>query len=199
LQCNFYLETTVDLVSFEAQSRRSKIELHWVTKKEKNNLGFFLLRSERASGPFRTVNENVIASQSSGKYLYVDENVTAGTTVFYKLKDVDRDGRCSEHGPISIMVPIPSSIDLTQNYPNPFNPTTEICYHVPRKEHVKLVIYNLMGHKVRVLLDDNVKPGQYSVVWNSLDENSLQVPTGIYIYRMQAGSFKATKKLLFVK
>lgn len=88
----------------------------------------------------------------------------------------------------------PTAFSLSQNYPNPFNPTTTICYELPQAAHVTLKVYNVLGQKVATLVDDVQAPGKKST---SLDGTNL--PSGIYFYRIQAGSFNQVKKMLLVK
>ena len=86
------------------------------------------------------------------------------------------------------------NFSLSQNYPNPFNPTTLIKYNIPRLSKVTLSIYDLLGREVERLVDEEKPPGQYEVKFNA---NRLS--SGIYFYRMQAGSFFDTKKLILLK
>ena len=89
---------------------------------------------------------------------------------------------------------IPEYFDLYQNYPNPFNPNTVIKYQLPEPTRVILEIYDVLGRKVATLVDINQEAGYYEVPWNAANFSS-----GIYIYRIQAGKFVATKKLLLLK
>ncbi|MBN1999946.1 T9SS type A sorting domain-containing protein, partial [candidate division KSB1 bacterium] len=94
---------------------------------------------------------------------------------------------------------LPQQFTLHQNHPNPFNPTTEIQFELPRQEHVTVEIFNLIGTRVRTLIDAPHPAGYYNVVWDARDDLNRVLPSGIYIYRMKAGSFVASKKLLLVK
>jgi hypothetical protein len=89
---------------------------------------------------------------------------------------------------------IPDLYALEQNYPNPFNPSTVIQYSLPQTENVKLIIYNLLGEQVDVLVDEYQQAGKYKF---NFDASSL--PSGIYFYRIIAGSFSQTNKMLLVK
>lgn len=84
--------------------------------------------------------------------------------------------------------------ELFQNYPNPFNPATKIRYAVPKRENVRLEIYNVLGQRVAVLVDEVRSPGIYTV-----DFNASQLASGLYVYRMQAGNFHSIKKMLLTK
>ena len=89
---------------------------------------------------------------------------------------------------------IPESFALWQNYPNPFNPSTTISFDVPKTSNVTIMIYDVIGRQVATLIDDEYQPGQYKVVFEA-----GQLATGLYIYRIQAGDFHETKKLLLLK
>ena len=93
----------------------------------------------------------------------------------------------------------PVAYKLFQNYPNPFNPSTEIAYQVASAGHVSLTIYNLRGQKVCTLVDEHKKSGIYTVRWHARDESGRIVPTGMYLYRMTAGEFSVTRKLLLLQ
>ncbi|NOY79216.1 MAG: T9SS type A sorting domain-containing protein [Calditrichaeota bacterium] len=94
---------------------------------------------------------------------------------------------------------IPTKFALNQNYPNPFNPTTEISYELPKTTHVRLTVYNMLGQKVATLIDAKMPAGSYQATWNGKDEFGRTVGSGLYIYQLEAGSFKATKKMLLMK
>jgi hypothetical protein len=93
----------------------------------------------------------------------------------------------------------PSEFSLSQNYPNPFNPVTNVEFSVSRTAHVKLDIFNIVGQKVRTLVDEEMEAGKYVVDWDGKDENGHWVSSGIYFYRMQANDFSDMKKMLLVK
>jgi hypothetical protein len=89
---------------------------------------------------------------------------------------------------------LPNDFNLSQNYPNPFNPTTTISFSLPSKSHVSLKIFDALGREVSVLVSAELTAGTYSMHWNA---NS--VPSGVYFYRLQAGSSTATKKLVLLR
>jgi hypothetical protein len=94
---------------------------------------------------------------------------------------------------------LPTTFDIAQNYPNPFNPTTTINYQVPQVTDVKLVVYNILGQKVRTLVNDRMEPGYHSVVWDGRNEDGRTVASGIYIYRFEAIDYTKTLKLMLLK
>ncbi|UCE67504.1 MAG: T9SS type A sorting domain-containing protein, partial [Candidatus Zixiibacteriota bacterium] len=89
---------------------------------------------------------------------------------------------------------IPTVFSLGQNYPNPFNPITEFEFGIPVASHVTLEIFNIMGQKVTTLVNDYHKPGMYNVIWNGSNAAS-----GIYFYRIEAGDYIETRKMLLLK
>ncbi len=94
---------------------------------------------------------------------------------------------------------IPSGFILNQNYPNPFNPVTKITFSIGHAERVIISVYNLLGQKVVDLANLNLQSGNYEVTWNGLNRNGTQVSSGIYFYRIEAGSFVQTKKMTLIK
>ena len=83
---------------------------------------------------------------------------------------------------------------LEQNYPNPFNPSTIINYSIPRATFVTLNVYNVLGEKVETLVSENKPAGNYSVNFNA-----SKLSSGVYFYRINAGNFIQTKKLMVLK
>ncbi|MCL6098442.1 MAG: T9SS type A sorting domain-containing protein [Bacteroidetes bacterium] len=94
---------------------------------------------------------------------------------------------------------IPQNFELYANYPNPFNPTTNIRYSIPVQNHVSLTIYNLLGQKVATLVDQVQQSGTYTANWNGTSDNGLVVSSGLYFYRIEAGNFITTKKMVLLK
>jgi DNA/RNA endonuclease YhcR with UshA esterase domain len=93
----------------------------------------------------------------------------------------------------------PLTYQLLQNYPNPFNPETRISFEIPQAQEVTLVIYNVLGQKVRTLIDESFNAGRHIINWDGLSESGLRVPTGMYFYRIKAGNYMAIKKMVMVK
>jgi hypothetical protein len=93
----------------------------------------------------------------------------------------------------------PTLFALHQNYPNPFNPTTKIRYDIPEASVVTLSIYNLMGKEVRTLINSEQKAGFKNIQWNATNDLGKPVPAGVYIYTIQAGEFRQTKKMILLK
>lgn len=94
---------------------------------------------------------------------------------------------------------IPTALDLKGNYPNPFNPITTIIFGVPREERVLLDIFDVRGRFIGRLLNEALSAGYHSVVWDGRDDGGARVASGVYFYRLEAGSYSDTKRMLLVK
>jgi flagellar hook capping protein FlgD/ASPM-SPD-2-Hydin domain-containing protein len=94
---------------------------------------------------------------------------------------------------------LPVEFALNQNFPNPFNPSTTIKYALKQNVDVKLTIYNILGQEIRTLISGSMTAGYKEVVWNGLDNNNAQVSTGVYFYRIEAGDFVKSRKMIYMK
>ena len=91
------------------------------------------------------------------------------------------------------------TLDLSQNYPNPFNPATQISYSLPKNCNVIIVIYNVLGQKVKTLVDEFQTAGYKTVHWDGKDDQGNEVASGVYFYKLKAGDFSETKKMILMK
>jgi hypothetical protein len=94
---------------------------------------------------------------------------------------------------------IPTEYDLSQNYPNPFNSYTNIKFALPLAGHVNIEIYNILGQKVRELYSEHKEAGYHTVFWDATTNDGGAAPSGIYFYRLQAGDFIESRKMLLLK
>ena len=97
----------------------------------------------------------------------------------------------------------PSEFALQQNYPNPFNPSTEIRFSLPMDARVQLTIYNVLGRKIRTLVDENRSAGSFTVRWDGADDQGRRMASGVYLYQIDANagaaSFSATRRMIMLK
>lgn len=93
----------------------------------------------------------------------------------------------------------PLIYELAQNFPNPFNPSTYIDFSLPSPGFTSLEVYNILGQKVKTLVNRDMAAGRYNVVWNGDNENGVQVASGVYFYRLKHGDFSGYKKMLLLK
>ncbi len=94
---------------------------------------------------------------------------------------------------------MPTEIKLYQNYPNPFNPTTKITFDLKKTLYISLDIYSALGEHIVTLQKGEFMPGSYSTVWNGKDKNNNDVSSGVFFYRLSAGNYVQTKKMLLIK
>ena len=119
--------------------------------------------------------------------------------VFYPNGSTNRFARqLQTTGELSI-TKTPKFFHLYQNYPNPFNPTTTISFDLPEESRVSLTIYDITGRKIRVLADGRYPAGTHRVVWDGTDSRGQAVASGVYAYRLTAGKYMTTRKLLLIK
>ena len=94
---------------------------------------------------------------------------------------------------------IPQEYALHQNYPNPFNPVTTLRFDLPEKSHVIITVYDLMGKKINTLINVQMNPGYKAIQWNATNDFGQPVSAGMYLYMIQAGDFRQTKKMILLK
>ena len=150
----------------------NQFSISWIT-----TAGIFQVDVDTSAGTSGTVN---ITSASLTKFIDSPTSVNGGGT------------------------DMPSSFLLYQNYPNPFNPFTTIRYTIPtvstgQKNQVTLKVYNVLGKAISTLVNENKPAGTYEVKFSAKRENGVDLPSGIYFYRLQAGSFVSTKKFVLLK
>ncbi len=92
-----------------------------------------------------------------------------------------------------------ASFELQANYPNPFNPATHIRFSIESSHNTSLIIYNLLGQTVATLLDRKMTPGQYEVIWDGRNKHGQMVASGVYLYRLQAGKFQQTRRMVLMR
>ena len=94
---------------------------------------------------------------------------------------------------------VPREYILNQNYPNPFNPTTTLRYDLPEDAYVNITIYDMMGRQVSTLVSSQQSAGYKSVRWNATNDKRSPVSVGLYLYIIEAGQFRQTKKMVLFK
>ena len=94
---------------------------------------------------------------------------------------------------------LPTGFVLAQNYPNPFNQSSRIQFTIPTRATVRLTIYNILGQVVRDWPAENLTAGNYSIDWDGTSTSGVVAATGIYFYRLEAGKFVQTRKMILLK
>ena len=113
-----------------------------------------------------------------------------------KSEFADGDGRPYKSS--SSEIELPTDFELYQNYPNPFNPSTNISFYLPEQSDWKINIYNVNGSLVKQLSGSN-ETGMVEVLWDGASQSGNQVASGVYFYRLEAGDFKRTRKMMMLK
>jgi len=139
-------------------------------------------------------------SSAGGRYEYVDESVLPGSTYYYRVC-AGRVGDTKEcYGPVELIVPARVlRCALYQNCPNPFNPECVIRYDILAPCRVRLRVFDVNGSVVRTLIRGWREPGVYYESWDGCDDGGRRVPSGVYIYRLEAGDFVATRKMVLLQ
>ena len=200
----------VELTSFELlETRNEGITLQWITESEINNLGFNLDRKAPITNWSQIasyVTHPALKGQGSVShqtiYTFIDHTVQENEFYDYRLSDVDYDGNVEYHS-LQLMgvssTIIPKQFILYSNYPNPFNPVTTIRYDLSKESFVDITIYDMLGNVVNNLVSENQSSGYKSIQWNATNYKGEPVSAGVYLYKIKAGDFIETKKMILFK
>jgi hypothetical protein len=131
----------------------------------------------------------------SGAYTHITKARTGSNIVLWAVRTAGGISRNEiPVGIISVSNGVPSKFNLSQNYPNPFNPSTSIRFDIPKSENVKLVVFDELGRQISVLVNTKVNPGSYKINFDGTNLSS-----GVYFYRLDAGNYHDTKKMILSK
>ncbi len=212
----------VQLASFTGRlNQQGQVRLDWRTLTETSNYGFYVQKSWRNQNSYQTVSSLIPGHGTTVEphdYTWTDLNTLSGVW-YYRLRQVDLDG--TEHFSEGIVPAgitnvserlLPREFSLGQNFPNPFNPSTQIEFAVPHESRVRLEVYNLLGQRVGVLVDDVRYAGFHTVrfdasgIPNGLSTNGRRLDSasgyasGVYFYKMTAdGSVSLVRKMVVMK
>jgi hypothetical protein len=94
---------------------------------------------------------------------------------------------------------LPTVYSLSNNYPNPFNPSTQIKFALPQTSMAKLIVYDMLGREVKTLVNNTLNAGYFNITWDGSNNHGVRVSSGMYIYRLEAGTFTQSKKMMLLK
>ena len=218
----FALETVdtvfIDLENIETDS----LSLAWAAAAdvEEDTIIYIVtaeLRALASAGGTVLINLDTTVTASPARIAYgllaelIDEQDLVNGELEWDVIATDGvDSTWSANGPVVVLVDIqgtmgieddllPMAFALYQNYPNPFNPTTIITYDLPEATRVELVIYDVLGQHVATMKNAQQEAGAYQFRWNGTNDSGAPVSTGLYFYRLNAGTNSATKKMIFMK
>lgn len=194
-----------NLTSMISPDNENHIRLNWSANTESDIAGYLVYYGSESG-----VYEGVMANEGESPItISTFENFDlsglpdAGSQYFFILKAFDLSGNVSEASnetetTIATSIfedkELPSSFSMEQNYPNPFNPSTNISYKIPESANVELTLYDMLGRKLTTIFSGRKAPGSYEI---TVDLSSYS--SGIYLYRMQAGTFVQTRRLTLIK
>ena len=177
------------------RSGSNEITLTWINNSKVED-GYIIERKQSPQTSF-TVLDTIKGSGTEFK----DKTVESGQTYTYRVQAY-KDSAVSDYSNEASLTltgikkeeEVPTEYSIDQNYPNPFNPSTKIKFALPKTAQTNIIIYDLLGRKIRTLLNNELEAGYYEI---SFDANNL--PGGIYFYRIQSGDFIQTKKMILMK
>lgn len=177
----------------------AKLKVQWIEESKEWRVWYGLNGADATTEPAGSPLTDYILPAQPERYILLqagqwnDGEVSADFDYFEIIRDV----------PVGIVREtdnhLPAQFDLGQNYPNPFNPSTQIAFSLPTTARVILAIHDILGRKIRTLLNQTVTPGHYQVTWDGRDENGKQVASGLYIYRIRAGNYYKNRKMLLIR
>jgi hypothetical protein len=183
----------VELVGFDAIAGDNEITLAWSTASETDNDYFSIKRNGE-----EMVHVDASNNATGSDYVWTDTDVSNGITYEYELVNVDMDGSqrviATESATPSHTFANITEYSLAQNYPNPFNPSTSIAFSLKEAGLVNISVYDVTGRLVATLVDGVREAGSHSVEFNAAG-----LPSGIYMYRMEAGEFSSVQKMVLMK
>jgi len=199
----------VSISSFSAHCEDQSILLEWTTESETDNLGFVLERKTATSSDWE-----VIASYQSheslkgkgntserNKYEFTDHKVTPNNKYWYRLSDVDFQGKANFYDVIGIQF---SSMDILEShieqaYPNPFNPVTKFQYHLSENKNIHLHIVDIQGRHIQTLYRGWQNTGSYNMYWNGMNGQNMRMPTGCYFIVLEGENLFEAQKIILLR
>ncbi|MBN1348101.1 T9SS type A sorting domain-containing protein [candidate division KSB1 bacterium] len=201
----------VELMSFTASVKFNTVTLNWQTATETANFGFSI---ERRTSNKNGINNNELwekigfvkgcgTTNTSRFYHYKDtippDQFSNAISYQYRLKQIDLDGAFTYSHIINVILEMPQECQLLQNYPNPFNSNTLIHYHLPAPSAVELTVCNVAGQIIRTLVRQQKSAGYHRIQWDGSDDRGMNVPSGLYFYRLKIKGFELSQKMLLLR
>jgi hypothetical protein len=212
----FQIVTPVEFISFSLSLANSGVLVQWVTVTEIDNLGYAVERNTNTQWKEIAFINGGGNSNHLNIYQYLDDftKFFYNGNVTYRLKQMNYDGTYIYSDSKEIEVDFaPQDYSLSQNYPNPFNPGTKIKYTIPASplntssyqgdRFVTLKVYDILGNEITTLVNEIQPAGSYEVEFNvdqsNVKQSNRAIVSGIYFYRLQAGNYTETRKMILIK
>jgi hypothetical protein len=182
------------LQAYNATWLENRVEIVWRLADVTGELSFDITRT--ADGRVETTRDARVL-RSGDNYVFEDYAAEPGNTYHYRIT-IHEDGEAATSFETTITTPA-GSLALEQNVPNPFNPNTSIPFSIDRDTHVSLKVYDSSGRLVTTLVDRPMRAGRHSEQWNGRDSAGNPATTGVYFFRLTAGSKTLTRKGVLLK
>jgi len=204
------LPVEITSIITEQDTAFGALRLRWIAQSERDNAGFIILRRRGEETFFAPVASYTSTPELVGRgtdltaaeYIYADRGLEPGRRYTYRLATETINLEYTEYDLEAEGIPRlpPANFVLGEAYPNPFNQDITIPYTVPYTARVDIVIYDLLGRRVRTLVRALSVPADHRALWDSRSDGGLPLPSGVYFCRMEAGgSFEKTRKLLLIR
>jgi hypothetical protein len=190
---------------------QSKVNLNWNNGSSPDPITGYRIQRKRGL-PNDSTNYFVLAETDGITYAYSDTSIQANSVYTYRIQTLSGPGpygsiwgnEATAYTSDIITASQEENNTITefilyQNYPNPFNPTTKIKYEIPKLSYVALNVYDILGNEVATIVDEKKPAGSYEVEFSVGQISILSLSSGIYIYKLQAGIFIETKKMVYLK
>ena len=192
---NIYVGTL--LQSFQASAGELSIRLSWTLSEAGEGMEFIVSRAEEPAGIFIELRDYTI-DRDGLSFVLDDRSCEPGATYRYRIEVDDGDGRRILLETEGIKVP-DLTLTLFQNVPNPFNPSTSIAFLLPGRSHVRIDVYDVAGRLVTTLLDEKRPAGRHTLEWDGREDSGGIAASGVYFYRLRAGKFEQTRKMILLR
>jgi photosystem II stability/assembly factor-like uncharacterized protein len=187
--------TPVELSAFTAECIEQSVILKWTTASETNNKGFEVQRLSPGKEEWEPAGFiEGYGTTTEHKFYSFNEIISLQGIYKYRLKQIDFDGTYEYSKEIEIDAFPPDEYYMGQNFPNPFNGGTTIKYYLPENSFVNISIYNSLGELIEILINGEKEAGRHTINCHINDLTS-----GIYFYKISAGKFTETKKMIYLK
>ncbi|MBN8706341.1 MAG: T9SS type A sorting domain-containing protein [Bacteroidetes bacterium] len=201
----------VEISDFSGFWDGKSVQLSWKTSSETANAGFEIQvktdaettgeQSSNTSASWISVGfvKGAGTTQSTQNYDFTHNIKAKRGIITYRLRQIDLNGRILDGVPLLIEIGVPDQFLLLQNYPNPFNNSTTINFQLPVSRHVSLEIFNILGQRVRTLVNQPLLADYYSFSWDGSDDSGRMAASGQYFYRLSAGENRKVLRMVFLK
>ena len=189
----------VELSDFSSYVKINNVTLNWSTVSENNNSGFDIERSvikDESIEAFEKISfvKGYGTTTLSKQYIFTDKNLITGKYK-YRLKQIDYSGNIEYfYLAEEVLIGVPPEFKLSQNYPNPFNPSAKINFELPKDGIVILKIFDNNGKEIRTLVNEFKSAGYYTIEFDGIN-----LPSGLYFYRIETNDFIVTKRMILLK